>query len=432
MIPLDKIGRALLEGLKTAGTGFNEQVLAKTYGPDFRQRRADFDLRRRATEQEMSLLPQKYDIEKMKAETAARNAGTAADKGFFIPTPGQIGPDGLPVLTPGERTPLNFVPAVTSIGRGAASDASQERRTAGTNASREKSSAANRAASAQRHNENLDFRKHVFNNMPTWQNVTENGVTRRVPVLRGEAIDMAGGAMGSGAPVTSGPAEGNPHASAVAAFTGAGGGAPAPTPTPTPAPASRTPPAARAGLPQALPKPSMGVRENVARMTTHLQLYDRLKDHISKYRPTGQVQGRITELLTAYLGGALTTEQERQVSTELKQLFRGEAFFEGGKNLTGHEKELFLQSLPQMKDSTEQALTRVEAGRTQTGNFLRNYLNNSKTDWPSLDDLAFSLVGLSKGQGQPASQGQPAAGRALSPAAQKLRDRWLSEGLTPQ
>lgn len=81
----------------------------------------------------------------------------------------------------------------------------------------------------------------------------------------------------------------------------------------------------------------------------------------------GPLAGRILALEIDQLGGYGAKPEQIQLAMSLRRSLMSQAFADGGKNLTGTEKEIFDTMLPKLTDTYEQAVVKAQ----EAANYLR-------------------------------------------------------------
>ncbi len=107
------------------------------------------------------------------------------------------------------------------------------------------------------------------------------------------------------------------------------------------------------GIPQ-------GGRDSIAATSHVLGLIGRVRESVTAAQAAlGPLAGRLLNVQIGQLGGYGTTQAERIMAQRMLTLLSTRSFAEGGKNLTGTEKEILFRQLPQPTDTVQQAFDKL-------------------------------------------------------------------------
>ena len=156
------------------------------------------------------------------------------------------------------------------------------------------------------------------------------------------------------------------------------------------------------GLPyQTTPDPNIaqGSRTEIAARDSVLGLIDDVDNRVKGIESTlGPVMGTLLKVQMKYLGGYGTTPQEQEAATALATLLSERSFAEGGKNLTGTEKEMLSSQLPAPTDTVEQALSKLRVVKQFLTGKQRNALEILSPDqYDHVQPRFWERVGLPAG-----------------------------------
>jgi hypothetical protein len=155
---------------------------------------------------------------------------------------------------------------------------------------------------------------------------------------------------------------------------------------------------------------AQGGRELIAARSSVLKLMGDTRASINQIDSSmGPLSGRLLKLKIGQLGGYGTTPAERQAAQRILTLLSARSFAEGGKNLTGTEKEILFAQLPDLNDTVEQALSKLEVAE----DYLRKAQESSINMIPEVQ----------RGQVGSGIEGAPKRRRVYNPTTGTFEDK---------
>lgn len=112
------------------------------------------------------------------------------------------------------------------------------------------------------------------------------------------------------------------------------------------------------GKPAAIPEDA---RQQLSGIQTNLKTIGRVNSSLGNLRNImGPGFGRISKVQMSNLGGAGMNQKEVNAAVELSNLIKSTAFQEAGKALTGTEYNIVFDTMPQLTDTFETAVAKIE------------------------------------------------------------------------